>query len=37
MIKGVGLQHIWKETLVLLGMFGFFMAMAIKKFKVRLV
>ncbi len=37
MIKGVGLQHIWKETLVLLGMFGFFMTMAIKKFKVRLV
>lgn len=36
MIKGVGLHHVWKETLVLFGMFVFFMALAIKKFKVRL-
>jgi ABC-2 type transport system permease protein len=36
MIKGVGLHHVWKETLVLFGMFVFFMTMAIKKFKVRL-
>ena len=36
MIKGVGLQQVWMETLVLFGMFVFFMAMAIKKFKVRL-
>jgi ABC-2 type transport system permease protein len=36
MIKGVGLHHVWKETLVLFGMFVFFMTLAIKKFKVRL-
>lgn len=36
MIKGVGLKQVWVETLVLLGMFIFFMGMAIKKFKVRL-
>jgi ABC-2 type transport system permease protein len=36
MIKGVGFKHVWKETLILTGMLFFFMAMAIKKFKVRL-
>lgn len=36
MIKGVGFHHIWKETLILFGMFVFFMTLAIKKFKVRL-
>jgi ABC-2 type transport system permease protein len=36
MIKGVGLQAVWKETLVLAGMLTFFMLMAIKKFKIRL-
>jgi ABC-2 type transport system permease protein len=36
MIKGVGLKHVWKETLILSGMLIFFMTMAIKKFKVRL-
>jgi ABC-2 type transport system permease protein len=36
MIKGVGLKQVWMETLILLGMFIFFMAMAIKKFKIRL-
>lgn len=36
MIKGVGLDQVWKETLILFAMFVFFMTMAIKKFKVRL-
>lgn len=36
MIKGVGLQAVWKETLVLMGMLTFFMMMAIKNFKIRL-
>lgn len=36
MIKGVGLESIWKETLILAGMMFFLLAMAIKKFKIRL-
>jgi ABC-2 type transport system permease protein len=36
MIKGVGWMQVWKQTLVLLGMFLFFMGLAIKKFKLRL-
>ena len=36
MIKGVGLHVIWKETLILGGMMIFFLAVAIKKFKIRL-
>ncbi|HEV7780195.1 MAG TPA: ABC transporter permease [Chitinophagaceae bacterium] len=36
MIKGLGLQAIWKETLILGGMMVFFLTMAIKKFKIRL-
>ena len=36
MIKGVGLQAIWKETLILGGMMVFFLTLAIKKFKIRL-
>lgn len=36
MIKGLGLSAIWKETLVLIGMMVFFLALAIKKFKIRL-
>ncbi|MBL0056426.1 MAG: ABC transporter permease [Chitinophagaceae bacterium] len=36
MIKGVGLQEIWKETLVLFGMLVFFLTLAIRKFKIRL-
>jgi ABC-2 type transport system permease protein len=36
MIKGLGLQAIWKETLVLFGMMIFFLTMAIRKFKIRL-
>ena len=36
MIKGTGLQTIWKETLILTGMMIFFLSLAIKNFKIRL-
>jgi len=36
MIKGTGLQTIWKETLILAGMMLFFLSLAIKNFKIRL-
>lgn len=36
MIKGVGLHAVWKETLILAGMFIFFLSLAIKNFKIRL-
>ncbi|TYB76681.1 ABC transporter permease [Bizionia gelidisalsuginis] len=36
MLKGVGLQIIWKETLILLGMTVFFIALSVKKYKIRL-
>ena len=36
MIKGVGLNAVWKETLVLTGMMFLLLALAIKKFKIRL-
>ena len=36
MIKGAGLQAVWKETLVLAGMMCFLLLMAIRKFKIRL-
>ena len=36
MIKGSGLQIIWKETLILAGMMLFFLSVAIKNFKIRL-
>ncbi len=36
MIKGIGFEHVWKETLILLGMTIFFMTVSIKKFKTRL-
>jgi ABC-2 type transport system permease protein len=36
MIKGVGLEVVWKETLILAGMMLFFLTMAIKRFKIRL-
>ena len=36
MIKGVGLEAIWKETLILTGMMLFFLTMAIRRFKIRL-
>ncbi|MBL7865344.1 MAG: ABC transporter permease [Cyclobacteriaceae bacterium] len=36
MIKGLGFEHIWKETLILAGMTCFFMAVSLRKFKTRL-
>ena len=36
MIKGVGFQEVWKETLVLAGMTLFLLLLSIKKFKIRL-
>ena len=36
MIKGVGIEAVWKETIILTGMFLFFLSMAIRKFKIRL-
>lgn len=36
MIKGVGLEYLWKETLIILGMTIFFIALSVKKFKIRL-
>lgn len=36
MIKGVGFEYIWKETLILTGMVFFFLLISIKKFKTRL-
>jgi ABC-2 type transport system permease protein len=36
MLKGTGLFFIWKETLILVGMTLFFIAVSVKKFKVRL-
>lgn len=36
MLKGVGLEFIWKETLILLGMTVFFIALSVKKYKIRL-
>ena len=36
MIKGAGLGAVWKQTLILTGMLVFLLAMALKKFKIRL-
>lgn len=36
MIKGLGLAAVWKETLILTGMTLFLLAVAIRKFKIRL-
>ncbi|RXP59442.1 ABC transporter permease [Lutibacter sp. HS1-25] len=36
MLKGVGILFIWKETLILLGMTLFFIAVSVKKYKIRL-
>ncbi|HYM95648.1 MAG TPA: ABC transporter permease [Chitinophagaceae bacterium] len=36
MIKGIGLNAVWKETLILAGMMIFFLTVAIKRFKIRL-
>ena len=36
MLKGIGMIFIWKETLILIGMTLFFIALSVKKFKIRL-
>jgi ABC-2 type transport system permease protein len=36
MLKGLGIAYIWKETLIILGMALFFIALSIRKFKIRL-
>jgi len=36
MLKGVGLEFVWKETTILLGMTVFFIALSVKKYKIRL-
>jgi len=36
MLKGLGIQYIWKELLVLLGMTLFLLMLGMKKFKIRL-
>lgn len=36
MIKGIGIEQIWKELLILLAMTGIFLIISIKRFKIRL-
>ena len=36
MLKGTGIEFVWKETLVLIIMTVFFIGMSVKKFKIRL-
>jgi ABC-2 type transport system permease protein len=36
MIKGIGFDYVWKETLILIGMTVFFLFISIKNFKTRL-
>lgn len=36
MIKGIGIEQIWKELLILLAMTGIFLLISIKRFKIRL-
>lgn len=36
MLKGVGLAYIWKETLIISGMCLLFIALSVRKFKIRL-
>lgn len=36
MLKGVGWAYIWKETLILVGMTLFFIAVSVRNFKIRL-
>jgi ABC-2 type transport system permease protein len=36
MLKGVGIQYIWKETFILVGMTVFFIGLSLKKYKIRL-
>ena len=34
MLKGVGIQYIWKETIILIGMTVFFITLSIKNIKL---
>jgi ABC-2 type transport system permease protein len=36
MIKGLGMEAVWKETLILAGMTAFLLALSIRKYKIRL-
>jgi ABC-2 type transport system permease protein len=36
MLKGVGLEYIWKETLIIVGMTLLFIGGSVRKFKIRL-
>ncbi len=36
MLKGIGFQYVWKETLILIGMMVFFLGLSAKKFRLRL-
>jgi ABC-2 type transport system permease protein len=36
MLKGVGIEYVWKETLILIGMTMGFIGLSLKKFKTRL-
>jgi ABC-2 type transport system permease protein len=36
MVKGLGFEYVWKQTLILVGMTIFYLAIAMKKFKIRL-
>jgi ABC-2 type transport system permease protein len=36
MIKGLGFEYVWKETLILFAMVVFLMTVSIRKFKTRL-
>ena len=36
MLKGTGIEYIWKETLILIGMTTFFIIVSVKRFKIRL-
>jgi ABC-2 type transport system permease protein len=36
MLKGVGLAHLWQETLVLVGMTGLLLVASMRSFRTRL-
>jgi ABC-2 type transport system permease protein len=36
MLKGVGLQYLWKETLIIILMTAFFIGLSVRNFKIRL-
>jgi ABC-2 type transport system permease protein len=36
MLKGVGLEHLWRETAILLGMTGILLAASVRNFKIRI-